>query len=152
VLFDRPLGGPRRYRRVPDRRRRLEGVRPADLRVPVGLAFFTVDDDGAVRAGYPSPAGATRWDVDPDDWAAVSQACPDLGSMAPHVEALLVNTVRGRSESWVVPVTDCFRLVGIVRSRWVGLSGGDRVWPEIERFFDELREVTWEPSGSVVPT
>jgi hypothetical protein len=29
-------------------------------------------------------------------------------------------------------------LVGLIRSRWKGLSGGEEVWRDIARFFDEL--------------
>ena len=43
---------------------------PAELGVPVGLAFFVLADDGAVVAHYPSPIGATEWDVDADAWRA----------------------------------------------------------------------------------
>jgi hypothetical protein len=98
-----------------------------------------VQRDGSVVAHYPSPAGATRWGVDPQAWAEAARACRAMGNLAPEVDALLVNTARGRSEAWLVPIDDCYRLVAVVRELWQGLSGGDRVWPEIERFFEELR-------------
>jgi hypothetical protein len=60
--------------------------------------------------------------------------------MAPEVEALLVNTVRGMDHHWIVPVEDCFRMVALVRREWRGLAGGGRVWPAVERFFTELTE------------
>jgi hypothetical protein len=34
---------------------------------------------------------------------------------------------------------ECYGLVGLIRTRWRGLSGGREVWEEIERFFEELR-------------
>lgn len=139
LLFDRPAAAQGRYRRIPSRRAALQGVRTADLRTPVGLAFFVASDDGPVRAHYPSPAGATRWEVDPADWRAALAACPALETMEPEVEALLVNSANGRSEAWIVPVSDSYRLVAVVRAEWEGLSGGDRVWKAIETFFDELR-------------
>jgi hypothetical protein len=113
-------------------------VDPGVLGVPVGLAFFVVQPDGTVLAHYPSPAGATRWEIDPEAWRAVVRDCPVLTDLAPRVEALLVNTTGDRREEWLVPVDDCYRLVAIVRREWTGLTGGDRVGPEIERFFDEL--------------
>ncbi|WP_106403687.1 DUF5947 family protein [Actinocorallia populi] len=137
VLFPEENG---RYRRVPSRRIRLTGVRPDDLGVPVGLAFFTRDAQGAVTAHYPSPMGTTGWTVEPAVWAAAVAACPPLETLAPGVEALLVNAVRDADERWLVPVDDCYRLVAIIRGSWKGLSGGTRVWPEIEAFFTRLAE------------
>jgi hypothetical protein len=58
--------------------------------------------------------------------------------MRPEVEALLINTVRGADQRWLVSVDVCFRLVALIRREWEGLSGGRRVWSEIERFFDAL--------------
>lgn len=139
LLFDRPAAARGRYRRMPSRRLPLQGLRTAQLRVPVGLAFFVVSDEGPVLAHYPSPAGATRWVVDPDDWQAAQAACSPLGDLEPEVEAVLVNSANGRSEAWIVPVSDCYRLVAIVGANWQGLSGGDRVWQAIEAFFEELR-------------
>ncbi|GAA0950228.1 DUF5947 family protein [Actinocorallia libanotica] len=137
VLFPQESG---RYRRVPDRRIRLTGVRPDDLGVPVGLAFFTRDAQDAVTAHYPSPMGTTRWTVEPAAWAAAVAGCPPLETLGPGVEALLVNKVRDADERWLVPVADCYRLVALIRGTWKGLSGGTRVWPEIEAFFARLAE------------
>lgn len=139
VLFQREEAGEGHYRLVPDRRIRLTGLAPDRLGVPVGLAFFVKRAGGRVVAHYPSPAGATRWDVEPQAWDAVVRDHPDLAELTAEVEALLLNTARGRSEAWLVPIDDCYRLVGTVRRHWTGLSGGDRVWPEIEGFFEELR-------------
>ncbi|MBO2457682.1 DUF5947 family protein [Actinomadura violacea] len=140
LLFEQGAAGQGSYRLVPDRRIRLTGVRAADLGVPVGLAFFVVEPDGAVTARYPSPAGATAWSVDQDAWAAATAGCAELASIRPATEALLVNTAKGAAEQWLVPVDDCFRLVGAVRRAWTGLSGGDRVQAEIEAFFAGLAE------------
>jgi hypothetical protein len=139
VLFHRGEASEGHYRLVPDRRIRLTGVSLRALGVPVGLAFFIRQADGSVVAHYPSPAGATQWEVDPAAWEGAVRDCPELAGLAVGVEALLANTTRGRREAWLVPVDDCHRLVAIVRQNWKGLSGGDRVWPAIERFFDELR-------------
>lgn len=140
LLFVQEAAGHRRYRLVPSRRVRLEPVPTQGLGVPVGLAFFVPRTDGTVLAHYPSPAGATQWEVAADAWQAVVAERPLLGGLAPDVEALLVNSARGGRHCWLVPVDDCFRLVALVRREWKGLSGGGRVWPEIERFFAELSE------------
>jgi hypothetical protein len=140
VLFAGKETGEGRYRLIGQRRVRLPPVATGPLGVPVGLAFFTPRDDGGVTAHYPSPAGATRWQVDTAAWAEAVAGCPALAGMAPEVEALLVNTARGGCHHWIVPVDDCFRLVALVRREWRGLSGGDRVWPAIEQFFEALIE------------
>jgi hypothetical protein len=36
------------------------------------------------------------------------------------------------------PIDQCFRLVGIIRRNWRGLSGGGEVWKAIDGFFREL--------------
>jgi hypothetical protein len=63
-----------------------------------------------------------------------------LGGMERDVEALLVNRVRGAREHFLVPIDECYSLVGLIRMHWRGLSGGREVWEEIGRFFEELRE------------
>jgi hypothetical protein len=138
VLFDRGDADDARYRLVPQHRRALAGLDPRLLGVPVGLAFFTVRRDGAVFAHYPSPAGATRWEVEGRAWRRFIASEPALASMQPEVEALLVRAAGGAAQAWVVPVDDCFRLAGLVRERWQGLMGGDAVRQGVERFFEEL--------------
>lgn len=140
LLFDREAAGGGHYRQIPRRRRRLPVVATAALGVPVGLAFFVAGDDGTVRAHYPSPAGPARWEVGAGAWRDVLGRHRFLRDLAPEVEALLVNTARGRNDHWLVPIDDCFRLVALVRREWRGLSGGGAVWAEIERFFGELTE------------
>lgn len=140
LLFDRDAAGNGRYRQVPTRRRRLTPIPTGSLGVPVGLAFFVVRQDGTVLAHYPSPAGPTRWEVDPQAWRDLLDRRGELRDLRTEVEALLVNTARGRQDHWLVPVDDCFRLVALVRREWRGLSGGSTVWPAMERFFDELTE------------
>ncbi|MBV8995810.1 MAG: hypothetical protein JO287_19385 [Pseudonocardiales bacterium] len=140
LLFDKEAASKGHYRLVPRQRVRLPAVPTKDLGVPVGLAFFVPHADGRVIAHYPSPAWATQWEVDPQAWAEVVDGCPALRTLAADVQALLVNTARGEQHHWLVPIDDCFRLVAVVRGEWKGLSGGSRVWPEIERFFAELTE------------
>jgi hypothetical protein len=140
LLFDREAASAGHYRLVPRRRVRLPEVPTSGLGVPVGVAFFVPRSDGTVDAHYPSPAGATRWDVDQEAWRDVVARHPPLAKMTPEVEALLVNLAGGRSERWLVPIDDCFRLVTLVRREWRGLSGGARVWTEIDKFFAALAE------------
>ncbi|GAA1017441.1 hypothetical protein Aple_032630 [Acrocarpospora pleiomorpha] len=138
LLFERGAAGLGRFRLVPDRRVRITGPPPADLGIPVGLAFFVLKADGVVVAHYPSPVGATRWDLDPGAWERVTGRYEPLGSMRPGVEAFLVAVVRGMDERWLVPIDDCHRLVALVRGEWKGMSGGTELWTRLEQFFAEL--------------
>ncbi|MFF6998912.1 DUF5947 family protein [Streptomyces sp. NPDC008313] len=140
LLFVKDAASGGHYRLVPRRRVRLPEV-PADaLGVPVGLAFFVRRADGTVTAHYPSPLGATRWEVGAEAWRDTVAGCPELGTLETDVEALLVNTARGARHHWIVPVDDCFRMVAVVRREWKGLSGGDALWPAVERFFGQLEQ------------
>ncbi|RSN09316.1 hypothetical protein DMB42_18575 [Nonomuraea sp. WAC 01424] len=133
------------FLQVPDRLQRLTGLRPADLGVPVSLAFFVTRPDGSATAHYPSPLGATRWELDGPAWQAIAGRAGPLRTMRPMVEALLVNGVRGATECWVVPIDDCYRLVALVRREWSGLSGGDQVWAKIEQYFAQLDDTRSRP-------
>ncbi|MEU6577608.1 DUF5947 family protein [Streptomyces sp. NPDC046805] len=140
VLFADDAAGEGRYRLVPRRRVRLPRVDTEILGVPVGLVFFVPWADGTVTAQGPSPAGAMRWEVDAAAWQRLTTVCRQLASVEPDVEALLVNTVHGLDHHWIAPIDDCYRMVAVVRREWRGLSGGGRVWPAVERFFEDLTE------------
>jgi hypothetical protein len=91
-----------------------------------------------VVAYYPSPAGPTESLLELDAWTEIERANPSLGVMEPDVEALLVNRSRGARQYFLVPIEDCYGLVGLIRTRWRGLTGGSEVWEGIERFFESL--------------
>ena len=99
LLFEREAAGRGHYRLVPRDRLRLPEFAPAELGVPVGLAFFVLADDGAVVAHYPSPIGATERDVDADAWQGAGERCPALRDLQPGVQAFLVNTARVRAST-----------------------------------------------------
>jgi uncharacterized protein DUF5947 len=145
ILFDRPQAGGDHYKLIGERRVRLGALALEDqiwamLGVPVDLAFaFHSTPAGQVVACYPSPLGVTRHVPAPDAWEQLVEANPVLADLESDVEALLVNRSRGAREHWIVPIDDCYRLVGRVRVHWTGFNGGDEVWSEIARFFAELR-------------
>jgi len=145
VLFDHRNSGGRHYRLVPDRCRLVEDFTLPDalwerLAIPVDLTFmFRCTPAGRVVAFYPSPAGATESLLELATWVEIETANPVLRTMEPDVEALLVNHARGAREHWLVPVDECYRLVGLLRTHWRGLSGGQEVWSEIGNFFGGLR-------------
>jgi hypothetical protein len=100
-----------------------------DLRLPVDIAFF-FRTGGVTKAYYPSPMGPTE-----------SLLTVDIGVMkqlTEDVEALLVNRVRGARRQWIVGIDVCYELVGLIRTRWRGFTGGADVWRELERFYEGL--------------
>lgn len=111
-----------------------------DLMIPIALAFFSYSTPaGRVVALYPGPAGAAESLLRLDSWREIAEANPALHAMQPDVEALLVNRVGAAREYFIVPIDECYKLVGIIRLHWRGLSGGVEVWGHIARFFDDLR-------------
>ena len=46
---------------------------------------------------------------------------------------------RAARESFVLPIDECYRLVGLMRTHWKGLSGGAVVWREMKLFFEEMK-------------
>jgi hypothetical protein len=109
------------------------------MALPINLAFFffsTVEQK--VKAMYPSPAGATESLLPLRAWNSFAEKDPALAMMKSDVEALLVNRVETKREYYIVPIDVCFELVGLIRVHWRGLSGGDVVWQQIERFFARL--------------
>lgn len=139
-----------KYKRVPRDVRLLADFQMTDaewdgLLIPINLAFFFQNSlDSRVSALYPSPAGATESLLPLEAWTNIVQNNPALNRMEADVEALLVNRVgasRGLSaaEYYIVPIDACYKLVGLIRMHWRGLSGGTEVWKEIGAFFTDLR-------------
>ena len=137
------------YKRVPRRITELGDFALTDeqweaLLIPIDLAFFLHSSPaGQIVAVYPSPAGPTESLLHLEAWDDIIGEHPRLRALQPDVEALLVNRVRRRQESasgkyFVVPIDECYRLVGLMRKSWRGLSGGTVVWNEIAEFFAGL--------------
>ncbi len=136
----------RKYRLVPRDARKLDGFHLSDAEwdafaIPIGLAFFfhsTPDD--RIAAFYPGPAGPTECGLDLAAWSAVAANNPALAELEPDVEALLINRINGARDYYAVPIDRCYALVGLIRARWRGVSGGSEAWAAIDGFFDDLRE------------
>jgi hypothetical protein len=140
-----------KYKRVPRRVLALADFHLSDgqwesLMIPISMAFFfRSTPDSRVVTFYPSPAGATESLLPLETWKDIEDANPILQEMESDVEALLVNRVGhapgfAAPEYYVLPIDECYKLVGLIRVNWRGLSGGTEVWQEIARFFDELKK------------
>ncbi len=144
ILFSN--GAETKYRRVPQTVRYLSDFQLTDaqwegLMIPINMAFFFYSSAAEkIIVLYPSPAGATESLLDFRSWQEIVESNPVLQTMEPDTEALLVNRVRGASDHFIVPIDQCYRLVGLIRTKWKGLSGGTEVWEAINSFFAELKQ------------
>ena len=138
-----------------------------ELQIPVAMAFFFYNSAlDRVVAGYPSPGGATECELDLAAWDRLAAAYPLLGALAPDVEAILVNRVgpggndppqtppavplRGGPsprtplapptyELFLIPVDECYSLVGELRMKWQGFDGGAEARAALATFMNGLR-------------
>lgn len=143
ILFCGQAGA--HYLRIPRRIRALSDFQMADLQweslmIPINLAFFYRDAAAnKMMAMYPSPAGAIESLLSLESWNEIAAEHPSLRTMEADVECLLVNRVTVPAEYYIVPMDECYRLVGLIRMHWRGLSGGTEVWKEIAHFFADLK-------------
>ncbi|MDB6142015.1 MAG: hypothetical protein JWP80_1059 [Pseudomonas sp.] len=148
LLFDSPEA--RRYRRVPRDAVRLQPFDLSDaqwdaLRIPINLAFFVRSSpETRVLALYPGPAGAIESKLALDTWDELAADNPVLTQLRSDVEALLVNRMDGAREYYRVPIDRCYELVGLIRSHWHGLSGGQEAQAMQQGFFQRLQAETQE--------
>jgi hypothetical protein len=145
ILF----GGDRqKYRRVPRRVRFIPAFRMTDaqwngLRIPIGIAFlFHNSRSDRVTALYPSPAGPVESQLALEAWTEIAQNNPEVRTLESDVEGLLVYRVGTAREHYIIPIDECFKLIGIIRLNWKGFSGGITVWKEIGGFLETLKRRT----------
>ena len=139
LRFENVLDG--RFKLIPRDVRALPDFQLTDpqwdaLSLPINLAFFFYDTPSKkITALYPSPAGATESLLPLSAWESIVADNPILTTLMPDVETLLINRVNDRRFYCIAPIDVCFELVGLIRLHWRGLSGGEEVWREIEKFF-----------------
>jgi hypothetical protein len=143
LLFENQ--GARKYKLVPIRVQLLKSFQMTDeqwdnLLIPVGMAFFfnSIPSERVV-ALYPSPAGATESLLPLESWQDLEKDNAELAAMEPDVEALLVNRIGQARDYFIAPIDECYKLVGLLRAGWKGLSGGTDVWKAINEFFADLK-------------
>jgi hypothetical protein len=144
LLFTHEGAAGGRYRAVPERichdpERPLTGEDWNELQIPVAMAFFFFNSAlGRVVAGYPSPGGTTECELDLAAWDRIAAAYPLFAEMAPDVEAIFVN--RTADEVFLIPIDECYSLVGELRMYWTGFDGGAEVRAALAAFLEGLRK------------
>lgn len=141
ILFCGQQGA--KFLRIPRRIARLEGFSFTDLQwesmmLPINLAFFLRQPGGETAAMYPSPAGAMESLIALPTWNELFGENQALSRIEPEVEALMVNRIGNEAMYFIVPIDACYRLIGLIRTQWRGLSGGGEVWQAIADFFSDL--------------
>ena len=133
------------FRPAGNRTVRLDELRITDeqwagFQIPIGLAFFMVSTvAGGVIALYPSPAGATESELDLAAWEQVCAANPILAGLEPDTEALIVNRMAEPPQQAIAPIDVAYRLVGVVKASWEGITGGPAMRTAVDEYFEALR-------------
>jgi hypothetical protein len=129
----------------------------ARFQIPIALAFFMRSSvtEGVV-AFYPSPAGATESELSLESWEELVRRNPVLERLDPDAEALIVNRLDDPPQFLIAPIDQCYALVGLIKTRWEGISGGPALREAVPEFFASLRQKTNEapklrPSSQATP-
>ena len=135
-----------KYQRVPRRVRALEDFRMTDaqweaLAIPIGMAFLSYSSrDNKVVALYPSPGGPIESLLPLESWEEIANDNPRVREMKPDVEGLLIHRIRSARDYYLIPIDECFKLVGIIRTHWKGISGGYTLWEQVANFLSALKQ------------
>jgi Family of unknown function (DUF5947) len=146
LLFTQSGAGGGRYTSVPehvgyDPDRPLADADWNELQIPVAMAFFFYNSAlGRVVAGYPSPGGVTECELDLAAWDRLAAAYPLFGALAPDVEAIFINRTSDGNETYLIPIDECYALVGQLRVLWQGFDGGQEAREALAAFLAGLRQ------------
>ncbi len=143
LLFEARAPALRRVRRAA---RKLEELRISEaqwsaLEIPVGLVFLSYSSAlGQVIAAYPGPAGAIESTVPARAWEAIVSENSVLAGIEPDTAALLVNRLTPKPTYHILSIDECYRLAGLVRTRWEGLTGGGGPLRAVVELLEHLPE------------
>ena len=79
-----------------------------------------------VMAYYPGPMGATESLLRPRGVARARAGQPGAASSSPTSRRCSSTARSARAEQWIVPIDECLRLVGVIRTRWRGSPAARR--------------------------
>jgi len=131
-----------RYLRVQRRASRLAGLSIdnatwSDLGVPVGLAYFTMRSrTGEVVATFPGRSGIIESFVPLKAWSALERRFPELKSVLPDVEALLVRRTSRPRDYFHASVDHCYELAELLREADAPVSSPELA--VVQGFFERL--------------
>ncbi|HEX2054693.1 MAG TPA: DUF5947 family protein [Actinomycetota bacterium] len=113
----------------------------ASFGVPIGLCFFFHSGTAQKIIGlYPSPAGATECELYLDAWDDLKRLNPILETLQVDVEALIINRLTDPPQYSIAPVDQAYELVGLIKSKWEGISGGPALKAAVEEYFEGLKQ------------
>jgi hypothetical protein len=113
----------------------------ASFQVPIGLAFFFFSGSASRVVGmYPSPAGATECELYLEAWEELKELNPTLNNLEADIEALVINRLADPHQYAVVPIDKASELVGLIKSKWQGISGGAALKEAVSAFFESIRQ------------
>ena len=112
-----------------------------ELQIPVAMAFFFVNSAlGRVVAGYPSPGGATECELDlrPGTGSPPRTRCSGRWRRTSRRSSSTAPS--SGNEVFLIPIDECYSLVGGLRMRWQGFDGGAEARAALAAFLDGLRQ------------
>jgi|HubBroStandDraft_4_1064222.scaffolds.fasta_scaffold00007_35 hypothetical protein len=145
IVFEPEGAAQGKYRAIPTRYREIAGFTLTDatwdaLQVPISLVFFFYNSiEKKMVAFYPSPVGATESLLPLGTWEEIVARYPDLGSIQPDVEAILMQRNRDVSRAFIVPIDSAYELVGLIRTTWKGFDGGEDSHKKIAEYFNNVK-------------
>jgi hypothetical protein len=112
----------------------------AAFQLPIGLAFFMRSTGtNTVVALFFNDTAATESELHLESWTKLVELNPILLDLEADAEALVVNRITEPAQHAIVPIDECYRLVGLIKSTWQGISGGNAIEDAVPKFFDYVR-------------
>ncbi len=88
----------------------------------------------------PESRRGTESELSLEAWDALVADNPVLEQLDTDAEALVVNRISSPAQYAIVPIDQCYALVGLIKARWEGISGGRAIEEAVPEFFSALRE------------
>lgn len=121
----------------------------ASLSIPVDMAFFVYSSTKEdLEVFFPSPLGPIQSELSQHSKSLLKTMNPIIKVLS-HEDnrdalALLVNRTETSSEYFLIPIDQCYKLIGLMRKNWRGFGGGKEMHVMIAQFFQELRSKSKE--------